>query len=53
MGKYAQHSNNISIHAPHEGERHEIDAPTYENIQFQSTLPTRGSDNLAVKKLDA
>ena len=34
----------ISIHAPHEGERPEpygISGPT---LQFQSTLPTRGSD---------
>ena len=40
---------NVSIHAPHEGER-----PRGENIKiggqmFQSTLPTRGSDVKAVQ----
>ena len=35
----------ISIHAPHEGERHAAWHYTYpKNNGFQSTLPTRGSD---------
>ena len=35
----------ISIHAPHEGERLAVGmAPAVENLIFQSTLPTRGSD---------
>ena len=34
----------ISIHAPHEGERHCPLAAVGYGIQFQSTLPTRGSD---------
>ena len=41
----------ISIHAPHEGERlgrREADAQAGE---FQSTLPTRGSDDMAAQIL--
>ena len=34
----------ISIHAPHEGERLHPGEPLREARQFQSTLPTRGSD---------
>ena len=34
----------ISIHAPHEGERHCPLAAVGYGVQFQSTLPTRGSD---------
>ena len=34
----------ISIHAPHEGERLNLPAGVYANGEFQSTLPTRGSD---------
>ena len=36
----------ISIHAPHEGERLlDPDWPGWDDV-FQSTLPTRGSDNI-------
>ena len=36
----------ISIHAPHEGERRSyLPAGVYANGEFQSTLPTRGSDS--------
>ena len=34
----------ISIHAPHEGERHASVIIYKEEEKFQSTLPTRGSD---------
>ena len=34
----------ISIHAPHEGERRDACHPLAGVDQFQSTLPTRGSD---------
>ena len=34
----------ISIHAPHEGERRAWRALHTERFLFQSTLPTRGSD---------
>ena len=34
----------ISIHAPHEGERRSIRPPIQAKMPFQSTLPTRGSD---------
>ena len=34
----------ISIHAPHEGERPEANTFAIMVIEFQSTLPTRGSD---------
>ena len=34
----------ISIHAPHEGERHKVSAFFVGIWEFQSTLPTRGSD---------
>ena len=36
----------ISIHAPHEGERHAARIATGAEAKFQSTLPTRGSDLL-------
>ena len=37
-------ARDISIHAPHEGER-PLNAVAYKHTQiFQSTLPTRGSD---------
>ena len=35
---------NISIHAPHEGERPDLKHHRLKDIVFQSTLPTRGSD---------
>ena len=35
----------ISIHAPHEGERHAVPVAVVVPSVFQSTLPTRGSDN--------
>ena len=35
---------NISIHAPHEGERHSCIVAPKPWVTFQSTLPTRGSD---------
>ena len=35
----------ISIHAPHEGERHHHHTAVSSASQFQSTLPTRGSDS--------
>ena len=34
----------ISIHAPHEGERHRFNSYIRGACLFQSTLPTRGSD---------
>ena len=34
----------ISIHAPHEGERQAQIIKLKEEAEFQSTLPTRGSD---------
>ena len=40
--KYLQ--ANVSIHAPHEGERHDTFKQYLDVLQFQSTLPTRGSD---------
>ena len=36
----------ISIHAPHEGERRPNPPPIQGGREFQSTLPTRGSDPL-------
>ena len=36
----------ISLHAPHEGERLGVSDATYNAALFQSTLPTRGSDDL-------
>ena len=36
---------NVSIHAPHEGERLTYTPQTLTEEQFQSTLPTRGSDD--------
>ena len=38
----------ISIHAPHEGERHLGGECLMAAEIFQSTLPTRGSDPVAV-----
>ena len=35
----------ISIHAPHEGERLQLDYARCRGVEFQSTLPTRGSDS--------
>ena len=35
---------NISIHAPHEGERPKRPRGAWNCVRFQSTLPTRGSD---------
>ena len=40
----AEEMTEISIHAPHEGERLYSDKPTQSYHVFQSTLPTRGSD---------
>ena len=37
-------SGSISIHAPHEGERHRHRGDHQRRQPFQSTLPTRGSD---------
>ena len=43
-----QHGRHVSIHAPHEGERR-IHAGWWLAVsQFQSTLPTRGSDIRAI-----
>ena len=39
----------ISIHAPHEGERHNRYLNDASAWEFQSTLPTRGSDHSAAK----
>ena len=40
----------ISIHAPHEGERHTLTLGELRIIaRFQSTLPTRGSDELGAR----
>ena len=41
LNRYAQ---NVSIHAPHEGERPFFHRQHNPQAQFQSTLPTRGSD---------
>ena len=38
----------VSIHAPHEGERPIRDGFSREEFVFQSTLPTRGSDNVQI-----
>ena len=38
----------ISIHAPHEGERHSTAFHLCFIQQFQSTLPTRGSDFMSM-----
>ena len=38
----------VSIHAPHEGERHAHCHHHYKILEFQSTLPTRGSDSIVV-----
>ena len=43
----------ISIHAPHEGERRLIAHSWYNPSKFQSTLPTRGSDALTMRRLTA
>ena len=43
----------ISIHAPHEGERLHMYRDRNDGKQFQSTLPTRGSDNSAVRIIAA
>ena len=43
----------ISIHAPHEGERRPGCCTRTTQKPFQSTLPTRGSDNLASGELYA
>ena len=40
----AAEGGGISIHAPHEGERHSAPASRVKPPVFQSTLPTRGSD---------
>ena len=37
----------ISIHAPHEGERPRLQCVAMWTMAFQSTLPTRGSDRYA------
>ncbi len=37
-------SQEISIHAPHEGERQKKRQQKKQQQKFQSTLPTRGSD---------
>ena len=37
----------ISIHAPHEGERLDLRGLKVAEYKFQSTLPTRGSDDYA------
>ncbi len=36
----------ISIHAPHEGERRRCAESNINWLLFQSTLPTRGSDDM-------
>ena len=44
-GQYATAATQqISIHAPHEGERLPERLPPEKSTLFQSTLPTRGSD---------
>ena len=40
----------ISIHAPHEGERHLVVYTLASPDAFQSTLPTRGSDHIFPRK---
>ena len=43
----------VSIHAPHEGERLADGADNVADLaQFQSTLPTRGSDGLLARRVD-
>ncbi len=44
--RFIYQKNYISIHAPHEGERHYRGGLDRPFIIFQSTLPTRGSDQL-------
>ena len=36
----------VSIHAPHEGERPDAETDAVLRLMFQSTLPTRGSDEV-------
>ena len=46
-------ARDISIHAPHEGERRPNSPPIQGGGEFQSTLPTRGSDLVArISKLE-
>ena len=44
QGNSPRAERHISIHAPHEGERLILRPPRADYMQFQSTLPTRGSD---------
>ena len=44
--------HDVSIHAPHEGERRKSIVKYVSGRTFQSTLPTRGSDLLPVFKRD-
>ena len=46
-------SSNISIHAPHEGERPKYKDHPAVAMLFQSTLPTRGSDQAFVDFYEA
>ena len=48
---YLDISPTISIHAPHEGERLKIKTELFNRREFQSTLPTRGSDYAAANAL--
>ena len=45
-GIYRDMTAEISIHAPHEGERLAPALTMREKLEFQSTLPTRGSDQI-------
>ena len=47
VGREQQVLHDVSIHAPHEGERPNYLAGIARDIVFQSTLPTRGSDDLS------
>ena len=46
------HKTEVSIHAPHEGERLYDSSKPKSIPLFQSTLPTRGSDQFAVYLLN-
>ena len=41
-------SKYVSIHAPHEGERPFFNRSNTKSAEFQSTLPTRGSDGICL-----
>ena len=49
LGASSRRGTSISIHAPHEGEQHKVEAAQENAYIFQSTLPTRGSNEAGRK----